>query len=87
MKDVSISTAAAVTSYARIYMNKIKIYILSSAGKIYCMDTDSIVTDIALPEYLVGDKLGQFKLEHKIKKGYFISSKTYCLWRENKKKL
>ncbi len=23
--------------------------------------------------------MGKFKLEHKIKKGYFISSKTYCL--------
>lgn len=43
------------------------------------MDTDSIVTNMQLPEHLIGNKLGQFKLEHKIKKAYFISSKTYCL--------
>lgn len=77
--DVSIATAAAITSYARIYMNKIKLLILSLGGKIYYMDTDSIVTDIELPKNLIGGKLGQFKLEYKIKKGYFISSKTYCL--------
>ena len=43
------------------------------------MDTDSIVTDIELPEHLVGKGLGQFKLEYDIKEAYFISSKTYCL--------
>ncbi|WP_345624930.1 hypothetical protein, partial [Streptomyces ziwulingensis] len=27
----------------------------------------------------VGENIGQFKLEHVVKRGYFISSKTYCL--------
>lgn len=78
-KDVSISTAAAVTSYARIYMSKIKLLIHDLGGKVYYTDTDSIVTNIELPEHLVGKGLGQFKLEHKIQEAYFISNKTYFL--------
>ncbi len=31
-KDVSITTSAAITSYARIYMNKVKVWILSNKG-------------------------------------------------------
>jgi hypothetical protein len=77
--DLSISTAAAVTAYARIYMNQIKILILSLGGKIYYMDTDSIVTNIQLPADKVGNNLGKFKLEYEIMEGYFISSKLYCL--------
>jgi hypothetical protein len=77
--DVSISTAAAITSYARIYMNKIKLEIIKKGGKIYYMDTDSIVTNIVLPKRLLGKNLGQLKLEHRVKKAYFISGKTYCL--------
>jgi hypothetical protein len=78
-RDVSLAIAAAVTSYARIYMSKIKLDIINNGGTIYYTDTDSIVSSIPLDPSLIGDKLGQFKLEHKVKEGYFISSKTYCL--------
>jgi hypothetical protein len=78
-KDVSLTTAAVVTAYARIYMSKIKLDILNKGGNVYYTDTDSIVTDITLDDKLVGNGLGQFKLEHKVKEGYFISNKTYCL--------
>jgi len=77
--DVSIVISAMITSYARIYMNKIKLDILNKGGQIYYMDTDSIVTNIQLPNHIVGIELGKFKLEYKIKKAYFISNKTYCL--------
>jgi len=77
--DVSLVISAAVTAYSRIYMNKIKLNILEQKGNIYYTDTDSIVTDIKLDDKLVGNDLGQFKLEYEILKGYFISSKTYCL--------
>lgn len=43
------------------------------------MDTDSIVTNLTLPSELLGDQIGLFKLEHKIKEGYFITAKTYCI--------
>jgi hypothetical protein len=76
---VSVSTAAAITAYGRIYINKIKIWILNNGGKIYYSDTDSIVTDIEIPSQLLGTELGLIKLEHKVKKGYFISNKTYLL--------
>jgi hypothetical protein len=79
VKDVSLSTAAAVISYARIFMSKVKLDILKKGGHVYYTDTDSIVTDIPLDKSLIGPNLGQFKLEYEIKEGYFISAKTYCL--------
>jgi hypothetical protein len=82
-KDASVAIAAAVTSYARVYMSIIKLDILNKGGSIYYTDTDSIVTDIALSEDLIGNDLGQFKLEHEIVEGYFISGKTYCIMTRN----
>jgi hypothetical protein len=60
-------------------MSKVKLDIVRKGGNLYYTDTDSIVTDIVLDEKSVGTELGQFKLEHKVKRGYFISNKTYCL--------
>lgn len=77
--DVSVAVASAVTSYARIIINKIKLDILKKGGNIYYSDTDSIVTNIPLEDKLVGKNIGQFKLEYIIKKAYFISSKTYLI--------
>jgi len=79
MRNVSVVISAAVTSYSSIYMSKIKLLILSLGGKIYYTDTDSIVTDIELPKNYIGENIGELKLEHKIVRGYFITSKTYCL--------
>lgn len=78
-RDVSLTTAAAVTAYARVYMAKIKKDLLDKGGQIYYTDTDSLVTNIPLESNLVGKELGQFKLECKINTGYFISNKLYCL--------
>jgi hypothetical protein len=66
-KDVSLVISATVTSYAIIYMSKIKLDVLSKGGNIYYTDTDSIVTDIPLDEHLIDNDLGQFKLEYRIK--------------------
>ena len=75
--DVSIAIASAVTSYARINISKTKLDILKKG--LFYSDTDSIVTNIPLDDRLVGNALGQYKLEYTIQKAYFISSKTYCL--------
>ncbi len=82
--DVSISTASAVTGYARIYMSKLKLDLLKNNFNIYYSDTDSIVVDKPLDDSLVGCGIGLFKLEHKVKRAYFISNKTYCLIPFNK---
>lgn len=77
--NVNISISAAVNSYARVYMGKIKLDLIRKGYTLYYTDTDSLVIDKPLDENLVGTSLGQFKLEHTIKRGYFISSKLYCL--------
>jgi hypothetical protein len=77
--NVSITTAAAVLSYARIHMTKIMLYILENKGTLYYTDTDSIVTDFELPKEMVDPiELGKLKLEHEIVEGYFIADKTYA---------
>ena len=82
--DVSLTTSAAITSYSRIFMSKVKLDIISNKGNIYYTDTDSIVSDIPLNKELTSMyNIGKFKLEHSVKKGYFISSKTYCLLLQN----
>lgn len=79
VRNVSVGVSAAVTGYSSIFMLEIKKYILQQGGKLYYTDTDSIVTDIQLPQKYIGTDLGLFKLEHNIIRGYFISSKLYCL--------
>ena len=78
-RDVSLTTAAVITSYSRIFMSKIKENIIDRGGNVYYTDTDSIVTYIPLEDSLIGNGLGQFKLEYKIKEGFFVSNKTYYL--------
>lgn len=80
----SLPVAISITSYARIYMHSIMKEILDLGGKIYYIDTDSIITDIDLPDYLLGNCIGQFKLEFRAKEGYFIAPKLYYL--ENSEK-
>jgi hypothetical protein len=75
----SLPIAIAITSYARIYMLEIIRLLKNKGHKIYYIDTDSIVTDKDLPTSIVGDNLGQFKLEFIVDKAYFISPKLYYL--------
>ena len=84
--DVSLTTAAAVTAYARVFMSRVKLDIINKGGEIFYSDTDSIATNIPLDKKFVGDDIGQFKLEFEVIEGYFISSKLYCLITKNPKK-
>ena len=86
--DVSIATSAMINSYARIFINQIKLYLIENNISIYYSDTDSLVLDVKGLEILrqknlIGDKIGQFKFEHLIKQAFFISNKTYCLVLQN----
>ena len=79
-KGVSVAISSAVTAYGRIHISKLKQKVLSLNGSIYYSDTDSLITNVALPEEFIDNKeIGKLKLEHKVSKGYFISNKTYCL--------
>ena len=77
-KSVSISTAAAVISYARIYIGRVMLDVIKKGGKVYYTDTDSIVTNIKLPDNLQNNQeIGKFKLEQTVSEAYFIGDKTY----------
>jgi DNA polymerase type B, organellar and viral len=83
-KDVSITTTAMNTSYARIFMNEIKLEILKNGGDIYYTDTDSIILNKTyMNKNWIGKNIGQFKIEYDIEEAYFISNKTYCLILKN----
>ena len=80
IKNISIPVAAAVTSYARIYMSKVKLNILKNNGKIYYSDTDSIITDIELDKSFVDPKqIGKFKHEHDLEIAIIPAPKVYCM--------
>ena len=72
--NISIAIASAVVAYGRIKINALKHL---SNIQVYYSDTDSIITNKPLPDKLIGKKLGQLKLEDKIKKGYFLAPKVY----------
>jgi hypothetical protein len=68
--------ACRVTSLAQLKLYSYIEEIQRKNGKIYYMDTDSIVTDVRIP---TGSGLGELKLEHEIQKAVFIAPKTYIL--------
>lgn len=70
-----------VTSYARLELYKWIEKCISDGGKVYYCDTDSIMTDIRLPQ---SKDLGKMKLEYKIKKGIIIKPKFYFIASDNK---
>lgn len=74
--NINTPIALFVTAYSRMFMAEFK---LKYADNLYYTDTDSLVLDCKLPNKYVGDNLGQFKLEYKIKEGVFLSPKVYSL--------
>ena len=48
-------------------------------GILLYSDTDSLITSEPLPDYLLGNKLGELKLENIAEKGIFLSPKVYGL--------
>jgi len=74
--DVSVAIAAAVTAGGRMWMSLLK---NNPKINLFYSDTDSGVVDSPLPESIVGPMLGQFKLEHVIKRAVFLAPKVYGL--------
>lgn len=80
--NINVGVAAAVTALARIEMSKFK---NMESLKLYYTDTDSIFVDQS-PEQMknlfgdvIGNKLGQLKLECEIEKAIFLAPKAYYL--------
>ena len=73
-----INIAAAITSYARIYLHE-TIKTAEDSNFIYC-DTDSIITAEKLDENLIDpNTLGMWKFEGKFSKIIIIGAKSYIL--------
>ena len=74
--NVSISIASAITAYSRVFMSKFKNN-APSVFKLFYSDTDSIFVDRDLPKDLIGNEIGQFKLEYIFKEAVFLGPKIY----------
>jgi hypothetical protein len=72
--DVNIAIASAITGGARVKMSLIK---SNPNYTIYYSDTDSVVLNKKFPHAIVGDRIGQFKLEHEISRAVFLAPKVY----------
>lgn len=74
----SVPISAAVYAYGRIHITPIKLDIFNRRGSIYYSDTDSIVTDMKLPDNMISNnEIGKLKLEHEVETAIFITGKTY----------
>ena len=67
--------ASAITAEARILMHEWFMKTKEMGGRIWYCDTDSVVTDVKLPE---GEALGEMDLEGIIQESYFLRPKTYA---------
>lgn len=74
--DINIAIASAITGGARRGMSVLK---NNPLFKLFYSDTDSVVVDRPLPSFMVGNGLGQFKLEHVIERAVFLAPKVYGL--------
>ena len=74
--DVNIAIASAISAGARMWMSTLK---NDPRFNLYYSDTDSAVTDKPLPSFMVGDNLGQLKLEYIVKKAVFLAPKVYAI--------
>lgn len=72
----SVSTAAAITAYARIEMSKYKNI---EGNKYLGGDTDSAIMAKELDSHLIGRGLGMMKEEYRIVVGLFADKKLYII--------
>lgn len=82
--EVNVSIASAITAEARIFMSQFK---NNPLFKLYYSDTDSVVTNKPLPDHMIGNALGQVKLEYIIKKAVFLAPKVYAYITEDGKEI
>jgi DNA polymerase type B, organellar and viral len=74
---INVGIAASITGYSRINMSMFKD---NPLFKLYYSDTDSAFVNVSLEQIfpnLVGNKLGQLKLEQEFLKAVFLAPKVY----------
>jgi len=74
---INVAISSAITGLSRIFMSYFK---NNPLIKLYYTDTDSIFIDIDLSEVdlsMVGNELGQWKLEYEFKEAVFLGPKIY----------
>lgn len=70
--------SSAITAQARIEMHKWFRRVQELGGKVYYCDTDSIVTDVELPDQYVNEELGMMDMEGLVHQAVFCRPKTYA---------
>ena len=70
----NVAISSAITALARVHMSQ---FFNNFNHQVYYTDTDSIRTNNPLPSDLVGNQLGQFKLEYEINDAVFLAPKVY----------
>jgi hypothetical protein len=70
----AVQISCAIAAYARMSINPFKNI---KSNRLYYSDTDSLILENELSSKIVGNELGQWKLEAVIEKGVFIRPKLY----------
>ncbi len=73
---INTPVAMFTTAYSRMLMANYK---QKYKDHLYYSDTDSLVLDCQLPNNIVNNDLGNFKLECHIKEGVFLAPKVYSI--------
>lgn len=76
----AVHISSRISALARVRkLRKLSINIFKNmpGNNLLYSDTDSLVLEKPLPDYLIGKELGKWKLEAHIKKGVFIRPKVY----------
>uniref|UniRef100_A0A896Z6L8 Probable DNA polymerase n=1 Tax=Coniophora puteana TaxID=80637 RepID=A0A896Z6L8_9AGAM len=71
----AVQISAIISSYARASINPFKNL---ENVKVIASNTDSLILDTKLPENLINNNLGSWKLEHEFIQGIFVRPKLYC---------
>ena len=81
---IQVQVASYVTSYSRLLLLD-ALRKANEVGNVYYCDTDSMVTDVPLPDYLIHKtRLGAWDLESEPVKALFLRPKVYAEVLENK---
>jgi hypothetical protein len=75
--NISVPVSSAITAYARIQMNTLKMRLIKLGIKLYYSDTDNVDVDQFLDPQLIGKELGKLKLEHIFEEATYLAPKVY----------